>query len=106
MPKNLTSMKRTVEAEKEGDMAIDVNREEYSYGLRVDLRDEEIEKLKLSLPEVGSTMMMVANVKVISVRESADENGKDRNVEFQITEMKVAPYEEEETDHAAKLYSK
>lgn len=107
MPENLTDMKRTPKEQK--DDASDIataEQEDYSYGLRVDLRDEEIEKLGLSLPEVGSTMVLIANVKVISVRESADENGKDKNIELQITEMELAPYENNDTDHVKKLYSK
>ena len=106
MPENLTDMKRTPKEQKGGseDCCTDVQ-EDYAYGLRVDLRDEEIEKLGISLPEVGSTMVLVANVKVISVRESADANGKDRNVELQITEMELAPYEKNDADHVKKLYS-
>ena len=107
MPENLTSMKRTKTEKKEGsDMACcPGDQEDFPYGLRVDLRDEEIEKLKLALPEVGSTMVLVANAKVISVRESADENGNDRNIELQITEMELAPYKNDNTDHVKKLYS-
>ena len=106
MPKNLTSMKRTAKENKDGeDCCVTAEKEDYSYGLRVDLRDEEIKKLGLTLPEVGSTMVLVANVKVISVRESADENGSDRNIELQITEMELSPYENNDADHVKKLYS-
>ena len=95
MPENLTSMKRTAKENKDGeDCCVEPGKQDdYSYGLMVDLRDEEIKKLGLTLPEVGSTMVLIANVKVISVRESADENGSDRNIELQITEMDLAPYE-------------
>ena len=107
MPENLTSMKRTKAEKKEGsdEVCCSGDQEDFPYGLRVDLRDEEIEKLGISLPEVGSTMVLVANVKVTSVSERADEDGENRNVELQITEMELAPYENDNTDHAKKLYS-
>ncbi len=107
MPENLTSMKRTKSEKKEGtEMACGPgDQEDFPYGLRIHLNDEEISKLDIPLPEVGSAMVLIANVKVISVRESADENGKDRNVELQITEMELAPYEKNDTDHVKKLYS-
>lgn len=105
MPENLTDMKRTPSEKKEDSTDVGTEREDYPYGLRIDLRDEDIEKLGISLPEIGLTMVLVANVKVISVRESADENGKDRNIEIQITEMELAPYKNDNTDHVKKLYS-
>ncbi|MCK5604860.1 hypothetical protein KAR91_23420 [Candidatus Pacearchaeota archaeon] len=107
MPENLTDMKRTKAEKKEGSetACCPGDQEDYPYGLRIHLNTEEIEKLGISLPEVGSTMVLIANAKVVSVRESADENGNDRNIEFQITEMELAPYKNDNTDHVKKLYS-
>lgn len=106
MPKNLTDLKRSKKEKKDSDIAIDTSREDYSYGLRVDLNDEEITKLGIPLPDVGASMVIVAQAKVISVRESADTNGKDRNIELQITKMKLEPYKEEDSKKAVieKLY--
>ena len=107
MPENLIDMKRTKAEKKEGSetACCPGDQEDFPYGLRIDLEDEEITKLDIPMPEVGSTMVLVANVKVTSVRESADEGGKNRSIGLQITEMELAPYENNDTDHVKKLYS-
>ena len=107
MPENLTSMKRTKAEKKEGtDMACSPgDQEDFPYGLRIHLEDDEISKLNIPMPEIGSIMVLIANVKVTSVSERADEDGENRSVGIQITEMDLAPYEKSETDHVKKLYS-
>lgn len=106
MPENLTDMKRS--KKEKGDDCPEVScdsQEDYPYGLRIHLEDDEISKLNIPMPEIGSTMVLVANIKVTSVSERADEDGENRSVGLQITEMELAPYEKNETDHVKKLYS-
>ena len=107
MPKNLTSMKRTKTEKKEGseEVCCPGAQEDFPYGLRIHLEDEEISKLNIPMPEIGSTMVLVANIKVTSVSERADEDGENRSVGLQITEMELAPYKNDDTDHVKKLYS-
>lgn len=82
----LISMKRTAGEEKaELSMRLAGDSEPYAYGLRIQLEDDELEKLALAeLPEVGSTMMLTAQVQVVSVRA---ESGGERCVGLQITDM-------------------
>ena len=107
MPKNLTSMKRTTAEKKEGSevMCDSPSQEDFPYGLRIHLEDDEISKLNIPMPKIGETMVLVANLKVTSVNERADEDGENRRVGLQITEMELAPYENDDTDHVKKLYS-
>lgn len=64
--------------------------EEYPYGLEISLDDESLKKLGMEgMPAIGSTSILTAKVKVTSVSESASENGKDRYVRLQITEMEL-----------------
>jgi len=61
----------------------------YPYGLRVNLDDDVMEKLKLkTLPEVGSSIMLIARVDVISVSSNeSSEGGKRESVDLQITDL-------------------
>lgn len=105
MPENLTSMKRTTAEKKDDSEVKQDSQEDYPYGLQVRLEDDEISKLNIPMPKIGETMVLVANVKVTSVSERADEDGENRSVGLQITEMELAPYENKDTDHVKKLYS-
>ena len=105
MPENLTSMKKTTAEKKEGSDIVSASQEDYPYGLRIHLEDDEISKLNIPMPKIGATMVLVANIKVTSVSERADEDGENRSVGLQITEMELAPYEKNDTDHVKKLYS-
>lgn len=64
---------------------------DYSYGLRVNLQNNELDKLKVKqLPRVGEEVIIHARAKVARVSESSSaENKGDRNVEFQITHMEL-----------------
>lgn len=63
-------------------------KEEYAYGLRVNLGEEEIEKLGLKeMPKAGAEMTIAAKVKVCNVGQREDGDGVRRNIELQITEM-------------------
>lgn len=81
----------------------------YPYGLQLSLDDETIEKLGLSLPEVGKDMALLARVKVTAVSSSEDSYGgkteKRRSVSLQITEMCLEPDEGEGKDAADLLYA-
>ena len=105
MPENLTDMKRSKKEKADGVDVMPGSEEDYPYGLRIHLEDDEISKLNIPMPEIGSTMVLVANIKVTSVSERADEDGENRSVGLQITEMELAPYENKDTDHVKKLYS-
>jgi len=60
---------------------------DYPWGLSITLDDDSLEKLGLDLPEVGTMMTLVANVKVTNVSESASPTYKQRSLGLQITEM-------------------
>jgi len=89
----LVSMKKT-KAEAKSDEApapSSMSREMYPYGLRLDLNDDSLEKLKIeSLPKVGKTVQVTAEARVESVSERDDtRGGKRRSLELQITKMAV-----------------
>ncbi len=81
------------------------NAPEYPYGLTITLDEEAIEKLSLmALPQVGQTMMLMARVKVVSVSQrDTEQDGKDRSVSLQITDMELGA-DKKETDHSSALY--
>lgn len=80
----------------------------YPYGLRIDLNDESLAKLGITtLPAVGTTMKLLAVVEVSSASQYESEQGKDRNICLQITEMALdtgAPAARSEGDIASSLY--
>lgn len=61
----------------------------YPYGLRLDLNDEVLKKLKLgSLPEIGAKLNLQAVVEVCAMSASdSKEGGKYRSLCLQITDM-------------------
>ena len=66
--------------------------EEYPYGLRLRLENEELEKLGLSeLPEVGKRCKIMAEgvVESVSSNESKGSDGNRKSVEIQVTGMKI-----------------
>tara|TARA_Y100000361_G_C11016720_1_gene267280 strand:+ start:187 stop:549 length:363 start_codon:yes stop_codon:yes gene_type:complete len=76
----------------------------YSYGLVISLGKEELEKLGIEkLPEAGSEMMVKAITYVKTVRESAEKEGIEQNVELQICAMGIEPFDKS-GDHAKGLY--
>lgn len=61
---------------------------EYPHGLRICLSEESIKLLGLKdLPSVGDKMKMMATVEVVSVGSYKSEDGLQRNVDLQITDM-------------------
>lgn len=99
MPKGATklvSMKldpKKIEERNKPSSVITDDAPAYPYGLRVNLDEDSLDALGVStLPKVGSTMYLGANVKVVSVsdNEHTSEGGethRHRSVELQITEM-------------------
>ena len=81
---------------------------EYPSGLCLHLGTDELEKLNITtLPEVGSTMMLHANVYVKSTSSYGTQGGgKDIKVDLQITDMEILPAEgkSDNTTMAAMLY--
>src|SRR3990167_9702896 len=64
----------------------------YPYGLTLCLGDDSLEKLGMVAPAVGAEVMVMAKAKVTSVSEREEQDGgKCRNVDLQITDMRVAP---------------
>lgn len=73
-----------------------VDRPVYPYGLEVRLDDEALDKLGLrELPEVGTTLMLCAQVDVTAVSERENlEGGKTerhRDLSLQITDLALGP---------------
>ena len=87
----LVSMKKTKAEATLEDKPSPMSREMYPYGLRLDLNDDSLEKLKIeSLPKVGKTVQVTAEARVESVSERDDtRGGKRRSLELQITKMAV-----------------
>ena len=63
--------------------------EEYPYGLRINLRTEELAKLGITtLPAVGAEMKLIASVRVIGTGQNEYQDGDvNRHVELQIEQM-------------------
>jgi hypothetical protein len=92
----LVDLKRTKEEKKaETKTAPSIGGEDYPYGTRVRLGDEELDKLGMSkLPQVGDGMHVHGHGHVTSVSEDHHEGGKKRrHVEIQLRHMAVKPGE-------------
>jgi hypothetical protein len=79
----------------------------YPYGLQISLDEEALEKLGMpGLPEVGMTMSLVARVEVVSTsKRDTQEDGEERCLSLQITDLELGP-EKEETDFESALYGR
>lgn len=94
----MKSMKMYIGAKEETEEAIDVQRDEYPYGLMIDLNMECLEKLDKALPDFkpGQDMSLSARVKVKRIDMSEDEDGVQRgSVELQITHMDLVDKDSE-----------
>lgn len=91
----LVSMKKSkVEVKKEsmgGCCSPSYDSDAYPYGLRLDLNNDSLDKLKMDdLPKVGKTVKITAEASVERVEESTSSKGVPRrSVALQITKMKV-----------------
>lgn len=64
--------------------------EEYPYGLKVCLGEDELQKLGIEeLPEVNASMMLHAEAKVCLVESNKSLYGHHRRLELQITRLSV-----------------
>jgi hypothetical protein len=62
----------------------------YPYGLSISLNDDTLKKLGITeLPNVGAKMKLVAVVEVCSTSQYAEQDGVDKNVSLQITDMEL-----------------
>ena len=80
------------------------NEPQYSYGLCLSLGKEELEKLGMEkLPDAGTDMMIKAIAYVKSVRESAEKDGIEQNVQIQICAMGIETFDKSK-DQAKGMY--
>lgn len=113
MASKLTSMKTTpaemkARQEKYSGSSIATDGPSYPYGLSISLDDESLEKLEVDVTDlaVGSTMVVVAKVKVSSVSSNQSDGGPSRqSVSLQITEMCLEPEGAKAGDAADALYT-
>jgi hypothetical protein len=80
----------------------------YPYGLQLSLDNESLDKLGLTLPDVGDKLMLVASVEVTSVSQSEEGSSEDkakvrRHASMQIVAMALSDAETG-SDAAKKLY--
>jgi len=87
--------------------------EEYPYGLRLRLTEEDMKKIGLDMPKVGEMVHIMAMTKVVSVHaHDSEDGGASQGVELQITHMSAEVEDtEDETDKddrtpAQKIYGK
>lgn len=80
--------------------------EEYPYGLRIRLGNEELAKLNMpELPAIDSEFKLTALVCVVSVTQSDSANGEPyRSVELQIEKMSLVSAKEEDNATAKAMY--
>jgi len=85
--------------EKSDSPVCDEYYEEFPYGTRIDLNDENVPGLAAKLPAIitakaGDEMMLIAKVRVreLSTRETDEKDGKKKrhSIELQITDMNLS----------------
>ncbi|MCC3733707.1 hypothetical protein LLS47_12290 [Rouxiella badensis] len=67
-----------------------VQRDDYPWGLRVTLNNDVMQKLGIPLPKVGSEMMLIGKVKVLSTSTRQDGEETNNNCDLQITDIGLA----------------
>lgn len=106
MTMEMKNMKMSSQEQKQMNESMTVYKPEYPWGLCLHLNEEAIDKLGLpALPGVGEAMMLHARVMVNSVSMNESQNGKNRSLELQITDMGLGA-EEKKSDAAEALYGK
>ena len=78
----LVDMKRSAKERKGATKCAPYEGDTYSYGLRVRLDSDDIEKLGIALPKVGEVFVLEAQAAVTSVSQSESDNHKHRSIEF------------------------
>jgi len=96
MADTLVSLKRTPAEKREErrEMEAPYEGEDYDYGLRLHLDDDNLAKLGVDKADVGTDMMLMAKVRVVGYSEGASERHKHRSLELQITDAALSPSEE------------
>lgn len=92
MTTKLRDMVRKARPEKSYPVeAPDMSVERYPWGLRLNLNNEELDKLGIKLKNlnVDDKIKIEAIAYVESIRQSKNKSGEDRNLELQITKMAV-----------------
>lgn len=81
---------------KEAPLSTEANAEgkdEYPYGLRIYLEEDQLKKLEIKgLPDLGDEIMFVARAKIVNVSDRQPENEHEdskRSVGLQIVEMNL-----------------
>ena len=89
MDMKMVDMELDADEAKEQLSTESVDAPKYSYGLKLSLNNDSIDKLGIpALPAVGQKMMVHAMVEVCCISEyDSKEGGKNRSMELQITEM-------------------
>lgn len=93
--------------EKMGDMPVGMNeREEYPYGLRLSLNEDQIKNLDgLFDMDVEAGGMMQAKFKIVDKRSHEMKGGKtERSMEIQITDLGVVPAKKKSEDSDGEWY--
>jgi len=95
----LINMAREPKSEDEKmDCCIDDDNK-YPWGLRIHLREEEIEKLGLTeMPDAGDKILVTAMVSVAEVGQRETKDGTDRNMQLQITDIALGHAQSKLTD--------
>lgn len=88
------------EAKEQGSMcAPEGGGPKYPYGLCLDLNDDTLKKLGIDpLPPVGTVVHITAMAKVKNVSEYENEEGAERCLGLQITDMSVTPGPAQQTE--------
>jgi hypothetical protein len=78
---------------------------QYPYGLTVSLCDETLAKLGITdLPPVGTVMQLTALVEVCSVSQYENQDGTEKSMSLQITDMELASGNSEMKPIANRIY--
>jgi len=86
----LVSLKLTPKEATEYSDPTPANAPEYSYGTKICLCADDIEKLGITeMPAVGQVMTIEARVEVCAVSAYENQGGADRNISLQITDMAI-----------------
>lgn len=104
----MKSMKLSKSEQKEMSVPVQVNKDEYPYGLRITLGKDQLKKLGLSkLPAVGDEFIADAKLVVKSVSAGAAESGEYASCDLQITDLGLEEDEAAKTnDTAKKMFTK
>lgn len=103
----MISMKLTAAEAKSETMlgGTDDDLPKYPYGLTINLCDDELAKLGITeLPAVGTVMQLTALVEVCSISQYENQDGADKSMNLQITDMELANGNSEPKSLANRIY--